>query len=195
MCIRAVATRRGVYPPKNNDCVSKNHFLSEKKRRGINMTRGQQESKIVSSLLLQILLYFNRWFVGLFVVLNIATFIQRLLFALSDTHAGIGIDVVSVVLFALLEGFRIFTASLGNKTEQTTPLGVGICLGLGSIMMNVFFLVWQIYVLRFDVILNAISIAFIGLELILSVLAMIMFQSANFGIRGNVECFYGHKGK
>ena len=97
------------------------------------MTRGQQESKIVSSLLLQILLYFNRWFVGLFVVLNIATFIYKGYYLPYPTRTpGIGIDVASVFLFAILEGFRIFTASLGNKTEQTTPLGVGICLGLGS---------------------------------------------------------------
>ena len=145
------------------------------------MNRGQQESKIVSSLLLQILLYFNRWFVGLFVVLNIATFIYKGYYLPYPTRTpGIGIDVASVVLFGILEGFRIFTASLGNKTEQTTPLGVGICLGLGSIMINVFFLVWQIYVLRLDVILNAISIAFIGLELILSIFAMVMFQSGKF---------------
>ena len=142
------------------------------------MNRDQQESKIVSSLLLQILLYFNRWFVGLFVVLNLATFIYKGYYLPYPTRTpGIGIDVASVVLFGILEGFRIFT-DRSNKTEQTTPLGVGICLGLGSIDGGVLSRLANIR-LKNDVILND-QHCFIGLELILSVMAMIMFQSANF---------------
>ena len=131
-------------------------------------------------LTLQILLYFNRWFVGLFVVLNIATFVYKGYYLPYPARTpGLGIDIMSVFIFAILEGFRIFTASLGNKTEQIGPVLVSILLGVGSVVMNAFFLQWQIYVLRIDVILNGISIAFIGLEMIVSIIAVCIFKSSN----------------
>ena len=144
------------------------------------MNQGNHESKIVSSLPLQILLYFNRWFVGLFVVLNIVTFVYKGYYLPYPSRTpGLGIDVMSVFIFAILEGFRIFTASLGNKTEQIGPLLVSILLGIGSVVMNAFFLQWQIYVLRIDVILNGISIALIGLEVVFSIFAVIKFKNSN----------------
>jgi|MDTB01.2.fsa_nt_gb transmembrane protein 216 len=144
------------------------------------MNQGNHESKIDSLLTLQILLYFNRWFVGLFVVLNIATFVYKGYYLPYPARTpGLGIDIMSVFIFAILEGFRIFTASLGNKTEQIGPVLVSILLGVGSVVMNAFFLQWQIYVLRIDVILNGISIAFIGLEMIVSIIAVCIFKSSN----------------
>ena len=143
------------------------------------MNQNQHESKIVSSLFLQILLYFNRWFVGLFVVLNIATFTYKGYYLPYPSRTpGLGIDVTSVFIFAILESFRIFTASLGNKTEQIPPLFISIFLGIGSVVMNVFFLEWQIYVLRIDVILNGISIAFIGLEILFCLVACVRFSKS-----------------
>lgn len=71
-------------------------------------------------------------------------------------------------------------ASKGNKTEQIPPLFWSLLLSISVITANAYYIDMQTYVMRVDVILNVVSLSFVGLEFILSLIAMIYF-SRNVG--------------
>jgi len=78
-------------------------------------------------------------------------------------------------LISCIEAPRIFFASKGNKTEQIPPLAWSIALSAPVLVAHTYFLRLQTYVLRLDVIINSISLVFIGLELILSITTFVGF--------------------
>ena len=84
-------------------------------------------------------------------------------------------EVFQVFLYAIKEAIRIFQASNGNKTEQTGPLLIAMFLAVGTIIINVVLLQLQTYVLRIDFVINLVSIVFVSLEMLLSILAVLTF--------------------
>ncbi|KAM9149375.1 transmembrane protein 80 [Pangshura tecta] len=65
----------------------------------------------------------------------------------------------------------------GNLTEEEVPLGVSLVITVGSIMLSIYFLVWETYVLKADVIINAILLFTYGLEGLLQIIAIAAFVS------------------
>lgn len=73
--------------------------------------------------------------------------------------------------FCLLAGFK------GNLTEAEAPLGLSLGLTVGSVVLCVYLLLWQTYVLWADVLLNAVLLSAYGLESGLKVMAIAAFVS------------------
>lgn len=73
------------------------------------------------------------------------------------------------VIFVYLLGTK------GNLTEEVSPLAISLVIAVGSIMLSVYFLAWQTYVLRADVIINAVLLVTYGLEGILQIIAIATF--------------------
>ncbi|KAM6322076.1 transmembrane protein 80 isoform 2-T2 [Podargus strigoides] len=65
----------------------------------------------------------------------------------------------------------------GNLTEEEAPLGLSLVITVGSVILSVYFLVWQTYVLRADVIVNSLLLVLYGLEVLLKVTAIAAFVS------------------
>ena len=133
--------------------------------------------QILSSLSLQILIYFNGWYAVAYFVL------EALLFIYKDFHFYYPADILAweismLVMLALMEVVRLFLASKGNKTESMRPMLWAILLALPIVTGYVWFLRLQTYVMRLEVILAAIGLSFVGLEFFLSVGAMLTFMSA-----------------
>ena len=64
----------------------------------------------------------------------------------------------------------------GNLTERGQPVILSVLLSIPSIIGNVFLLVWQTYVLRAELILVAIQLSFIAIEMLLGIVAVILFS-------------------
>ena len=141
------------------------------------MRRPEESRAILSSLSLQIAIFFNGWFSLLFVLLSLALYVYK------DVQyfypkSGAAIEVSCVFLYALCETMRLFLASKGNKTEQINPLIASIVLAVPVIVAHVYFISLQTYVLRVDIIINAIGLVFVGIECLLGALAAMSFYSA-----------------
>ena len=95
------------------------------------------------------------------------------------------LEVILVFVYAGIEYARLFLATRGNKTETPGPLIISAVFSLGSIALLIYTLLLQIYVTRADVILSGIGLGFVGLELLLSVLAMLTFMRAPPGHAGS----------
>lgn len=78
----------------------------------------------------------------------------------------------------MLDYCRTKLATRGNKTENVIPLIWSCCLAAPTIVAYVFFLEWETYVLHIDKNLNAIALAFVSIEFLLSLLAVSVFWRA-----------------
>ncbi|KAM8807094.1 transmembrane protein 80 [Eudromia elegans] len=86
-------------------------------------------------------------------------------------------DLVLLFIMAILEALRLYLGSKGNLTEEEAPLGLSLVLTVGSALLCVYFLVWQTYVLKADVILSAVLLFTYGLESVLEIVAIAAFVS------------------
>ncbi|XP_054054738.1 transmembrane protein 80 isoform X2 [Rissa tridactyla] len=86
-------------------------------------------------------------------------------------------DLALLFVMAILEVLRLYLGSKGNLTEEEAPLGLSLVMTVGSVILSVYFLVWQTYVLKADVILNALLLFTYGLESLLKVVAIAAFVS------------------
>mmetsp|Transcript_3895 Transcript_3895/g.7849 ORF Transcript_3895/g.7849 Transcript_3895/m.7849 type:complete len:143 (+) Transcript_3895:981-1409(+) len=130
--------------------------------------------QILSSLPLQILLFFNTWYSLLWFTVNFALYIFKA-YSYQFPYAAFEWEIVMLFLMAFIENARIFLASRGNKTEQIPPLVWSIALSIPMIVGYVYFLTMQTFVLRIDVITNTIALVFVSLELLFSIFTSLSF--------------------
>mmetsp|Transcript_5158 Transcript_5158/g.12990 ORF Transcript_5158/g.12990 Transcript_5158/m.12990 type:complete len:145 (-) Transcript_5158:267-701(-) len=130
-----------------------------------------------SSLPLQILLFFNRVWAFLWFVVILGVFIWKGV-ALPYPAGRLAPEIVLIFAYLFVENARLFFGSKGNKTENHMLIIAFIVLSLFSALANIYYIEFQIYVMRIDQIFNVISLIFIGIELLLSIIAIIRFASS-----------------
>ena len=67
----------------------------------------------------------------------------------------------------------------GNRIETVSDTLLMIFLSCFSIFCNVFFLKFQTYILVIEMILHSTGMVFVGLEVIIGLVSMIIFHSLN----------------
>jgi hypothetical protein len=119
-----------------------------------------------------------------------------------EVRSFLGLEVALVFVLLVIELSRLFVGERGNKLEQVhltsrishasaapacspparssqaTPLLVFVLLTLVAALGNFYFLYLQIFVTRADLILNAVSLAFQGLGVLLAIPTLITFRRA-----------------
>mmetsp|Transcript_3065 Transcript_3065/g.7673 ORF Transcript_3065/g.7673 Transcript_3065/m.7673 type:complete len:143 (-) Transcript_3065:115-543(-) len=129
-----------------------------------------------SSLPLQVLIFFNGCYVALWFLANIAIFIWKGV-ELPYPANRLGPEVFLIFAVVIVNVVRLFLGSKGNKTENRVLLIIFIVLSLFAALGNIFFIIFQTYVLRIEMVLNVISLVFIGLETLFAIFAMVRFVS------------------
>ena len=136
-----------------------------------------QRTAILSSLPLQILIYFENWFVLGFTAFNACAFVYKGSSYYYPKYMW-PVEVATVLVFAVVQWARLFLASKSNKTEMLRPMIWSRLLTPCSVTAYWYFIYAQLYVLRVDVIMNAIGIVFVALELPFQLVAAFHFSTA-----------------
>ncbi|KFR07509.1 Transmembrane protein 80, partial [Nipponia nippon] len=136
----------------------------------------------LSSVPLQMLFYVNGIYYVFYFLATLAMIVYKSqVFSYPDDF--LGPDLALLFIMAILEVLRLYLAfpflrgSKGNLTEEEAPLGLSLVITVGSVILSVYFLVWQTYVLKADVIINAVLLFTYGLESVLKVIAIAAFVS------------------
>ncbi|XP_009949753.1 PREDICTED: transmembrane protein 80-like [Leptosomus discolor] len=138
--------------------------------------RKGRTSAVLSSVPLQILLYVNGIYYILYFLATLAMIVYKSqVFSYPDDF--LAPDLALLFIMAILEVLRLHLGSRGNLTEEEAPLGLSLVITVGSVILSVYFLVWQTYVLKADVIINAVLLLTYGLESIFKVMAIAAFVS------------------
>ncbi|KAM9015673.1 transmembrane protein 80 [Ara ararauna] len=97
--------------------------------------------------------------------------------AFSYPEDFLSVDLTLLVIMAIAEVLRLYLGVRGNLTEEEGLLGLSLVMTVGSVFLAVYFLVWQTYVLKTDIILNTVLLLLYGIESILKVSAIAAFIS------------------
>jgi transmembrane protein 216 len=130
-----------------------------------------------SSLIFEILLYLNSFYFSMFALCEFGMGLFKVVTLPYPTRNVIS-EFLLLLFLCCIEFVRIFMGRKGNLTERGLPVLVSIGLTLPSILGAVYFLIWQTYVLRLEVVLCAIQLTLQGLELIFALLCLASFYRA-----------------
>ncbi|CAM9092236.1 unnamed protein product [Chrysoparadoxa australica] len=141
------------------------------------MRRPEDSRSILSSLPLQIMVYFDYFFSGAWLALSLCLYIYKS-YQFYYPSSAIGLEVCIVLLYGLIEYMRLFLTSKGNKTESIDPLGMGIVLSLPIMLVYVYMMSLQTYVLRLELVMAVMGLVFVGMECLLSLVTALSFYQA-----------------
>ncbi|KAJ8610105.1 hypothetical protein CTAYLR_007076 [Chrysophaeum taylorii] len=131
----------------------------------------------LSSLPLQILFYFDYYYTLVFVVYNLLLFVYKGSSFYYPPYT-IWLEVTVTLMLVVIQSTRIFLGSKSNKTEMMRPMIWSLLLTPAAATAFSYFLALQLYVLRLDIIMNALGLVFLGLELPLQLVAAFNFSAA-----------------
>ncbi|XP_044281917.1 transmembrane protein 80 isoform X1 [Varanus komodoensis] len=136
----------------------------------------RRTSSVLSSVPLQILFYLNgAYYLFYFFATLLMIIYKSQVFTYPDNL--LMLDLILLFVMAILEAIRLYFGTKGNLTEEEAPLGVSLVITVGSVVLTVYFLVWQTYILRADVVINVMMLVMYGLEGILQIIAIAAFIS------------------
>lgn len=125
-----------------------------------------------SSTALHILLHVNIAYSTLWFIIEIPLFIFKY-YQLPFPTFGFGLEIASVFMLSFNEYIRQFLGIKGNLTLQNSLLIIFIIYGIFCAIGYVFFLLWQSYVQRTEILLSGIGLALIAIEILLSIITLI----------------------
>ncbi|XP_010180725.1 PREDICTED: transmembrane protein 80-like [Mesitornis unicolor] len=130
----------------------------------------------LSSVPLQFLFYVNGIYYIFYFLVTLGMIVYKSqVFSYPDDF--LAPDLTLLFVMAILEVPRLYLGSKGNLTEEEAPLGLSLAITVVSVILSVYFLVWQTYVLKADVIINTVLLCTYGLESVLKVTAIAAFVS------------------
>ncbi|KAL7749965.1 hypothetical protein RI367_004480 [Sorochytrium milnesiophthora] len=126
----------------------------------------------LSSLPLQIIIHVDYFYAGFALLCTAFGLIYK--GAVLPYPSGVyAIELSILVLLAGMESTRLYLGSCGNKTEAVVPLALFLALSGVSAFGYLYYILWQTYVLRWDVWINAVGVAFIPLQLVAGIATVV----------------------
>ncbi|XP_063053324.1 transmembrane protein 80-like [Engraulis encrasicolus] len=135
-----------------------------------------KSSAVLSSVLLQLMIYISAIYYVFYFLSSIGLTIYKMN-VLSYPTEHLAVDLFLLLFMALLEALRLYWGVCGNLSENEGYIGVNLGATVGSVMLSVYFLVWQSYVLRADLILNSVLLASYALNGIVGFATFARFSS------------------
>uniref|UniRef100_A0A3P9IQT4 Transmembrane protein 80 n=1 Tax=Oryzias latipes TaxID=8090 RepID=A0A3P9IQT4_ORYLA len=132
---------------------------------------------VLSSVPLQLLLRLTSIYFIIYFLFTLGLLVKKSV-VLSYPPDALVYDVALLFLLAALEVLHLLCGVKGNLTESGGYILANIIVTAATILLTVYFLVWQTYVMRADVIISGILLAAYGLDGVLAVSTLARFASA-----------------
>ncbi|XP_034144158.1 transmembrane protein 80 isoform X1 [Esox lucius] len=117
------------------------------------INRTGKSAVVPSSVLLQLLLYLTAFYFSFYFLSTLCIIIYKSR-VLSYPDDLLGQDVSLLFVMAGLELLRLFCGMKGNLQEKEGYLWASLAVTVVTALLSVYYLVWQPYVMRADIILN-----------------------------------------
>lgn len=132
---------------------------------------------IRSSLPYILLLYFNAWYLTLFMLTEIAVFIWKgtLLPYEEGTFAA---EIILLIITGIAAAMQIRIGQQGNLTERATASVISLLLILAVLVGSLHLLLWQTYVLWIEAGLIFVELAFLAFEMVFACISIVTFARA-----------------
>ncbi|TGZ35405.1 transmembrane protein 216 [Temnothorax americanus] len=131
-----------------------------------------------SSLTYEILMYLNSFYFGMFAVCELCMGLFKAVNLPSPGMSKTLMDFALLFFLIITESGRIYLGRKGNLTERGLPILIGIVLTVPSSLATLYFLLWQHYVLRLEVILCSIQLILLVSEMVIAIMCLITIYRA-----------------
>ena len=125
-----------------------------------------------SNLPLQIVIFTDKIFNFLYTISNFTLLLFKAYVMFYTSSKIIG-EVVGIIIYFLLSLTKLKFLGVGNKTEKVWMIFIGLILEIPIIIIYIYYIKIQTYVVVYDIILNAIGFLLAISEGLLSFLAII----------------------
>ncbi|KAM4573466.1 transmembrane protein 80-like [Odontesthes bonariensis] len=132
---------------------------------------------LLSSVPLQLLLKLTSVYFVFYFLFTLGLIIKKSL-VLSYPVDALACDVGLLFLLAALEFLHFLFGVKGNLTESEGYILGNLIVTATTVLLTVYFLVWQTYVMRADVIISSVLLAVYGLDGVLAFSTLARFASA-----------------
>ncbi|XP_041852491.1 transmembrane protein 80-like [Melanotaenia boesemani] len=131
---------------------------------------------VLSSVTLQLLLNLTSVYFIFYFLLTLGLIIKKSL-VLSYPADALVCDVALLFLLAALEFLHLYCGMKGNLTESEGYIVGHLIVTSTTVLLTVYFLVWQTYIMRADVIISSVLLAVYGLDGVLAFSTLARFAS------------------
>lgn len=154
-------------------------MLFEPKRDNIPLPPGTHRMSM-STVYFQTLLYYDTIYTMVLLPFQMFLFIYKYnLLVYLDNGVKVAQIILLIVAF-ILNWIRLGQGSIGNKNKQPVRFFVYYFLTIVMIIGFIYLIIWQRYVLWLEFIMHIMALAIVGLEFIVSIIALIAYQASTF---------------
>lgn len=131
----------------------------------------------LSSLPLQVLLHLNVWYFLVFWITELLVYIYKgIILPYPNQDGTLALEIILLLMFAIIESVRLFFGYKGNLAERKLAVVLSIFLTIPVLLLNLYLMLWQTYVLRLELILCSVLLVFFGLEFFISFATLFVIQ-------------------
>ncbi|XP_015819815.2 transmembrane protein 80 [Nothobranchius furzeri] len=138
-------------------------FTDSKRKNKMEIPGHGRSAGLLSSVILQLLLYLTGVYFVFYFLFTLGLLIKKSLMLSYPTDALV-CDVCLLLLLAALELLHFFCGVKGNLMESKSYILGNLVVTAPTILLTVYFLVWQSYVMFIDQIISSILVVVYGLD-------------------------------
>jgi transmembrane protein 216 len=95
---------------------------------------------------------------------------------------SLSLELICLVVYVTFSYFRYYIGHLGNKSEKSSFLIFFMLFTFFPFFSQLYFLLLQTYVLKFEVVINVMGLLFLMVEFVVSIWAIIITSLSEKGL-------------
>jgi transmembrane protein 216 len=119
-------------------------------------------SNVRSSVIFEIFLAINFWCLLLWLLVESLSFVYKNATIIYPSQGQIAGEIILMLSVFFVDLLRIFLGSISNRTESILLSAVTIILTVAIFFGYLYFIVWQLFVIRAELIMTIIALVFTG---------------------------------
>lgn len=132
-------------------------------------------SNVRSSVLFEIFLTINRWIVLFWLLVESLSFVYKNATIIYPSQGQIAGEIILMLCVFFIDLLRILLGSISNRIESILLSALTIILTIAIFFGYLYFISWQLFVIRAELIMTIISLIFTGSGIIFLILCIVFF--------------------
>lgn len=132
-------------------------------------------SHVRSSIVFEIFLAINRWVLLFWLLIESLSFVYKNATIIYPDQGLIAGEIILMLSVFFVDLFRLLLASISNRTESIVLSAISIVLTVAVFFGYLYFVVWQLFVIRAELIMTIISLVFTASDIVFLILCIVFF--------------------
>jgi len=132
-------------------------------------------SNVRSSVIFEIFLTINRWVVLFWVLVESVSFVYKNATIIYPDQGQVAGEIILMLCVFFVDLLRILLSSISNRIENILLSAITIILTIAIFFGYLYFIVWQLFVIRAELIMTIITLVFTGSGILFLILCIVFF--------------------